>query len=162
MKKIKNLFYFIEKKETYGHLNRFSSLCISYFKPFQFAYFSTLTIQPESPERAASFSIFVLQIICSLQCEKCIRKKVTFIFTTEYIHICDSFRNKEKLIISYLTCHRNMIETCSFHRQKWEMNLHRDFTTQTFLMSFPRISSKACTKFYFFSYHLMKNQRCAL
>ncbi len=47
-------------------------------------YLLTYYIQLGSPECAASFGIFTLNIKCSLKCKRCNRKKVPFFFFVQY------------------------------------------------------------------------------
>jgi hypothetical protein len=49
--------------------------CFLLFLLLYFFYLLIYYIQRESPERAASFGIFTLDIRCSLKYKKCIRKK---------------------------------------------------------------------------------------
>jgi hypothetical protein len=69
-----------------------------------------MSIWRESSERAASFGIFMLEMICSLPREKCMKtKKWRFSFLQNILNIYYSFRNNRKFSILEITSHRKTI-----------------------------------------------------
>jgi hypothetical protein len=71
--------------------------------------------------------LFPLCNKCSLQFEKCIRRKKFYFFLTIFINIYYSGHNKRRVSIFGITSNRNKLETCCFHHSKEEIHLHRTF-----------------------------------